>query len=64
VYRYFKERVASSIGQASEELGQTFRTVARAVDILQKAGIIAQITKGDRNRIFAHTGLLERMIAP
>jgi len=64
VYRYFVRNIASSIRHASEQLQFSFVTVSRSVAILQDLGILTQITKGSRNRVFAHAGLMNRLISP
>jgi hypothetical protein len=64
VYRHYKKNIASTIRHTSENLQLTFRTVSRSVAILQELGILAQITEGTRNRVFAHTGLWNRLISP
>ena len=64
VYNHFKRNIVSNIGYASERLHLSFPTVARAVGILQELGILVQTSAGIRNRVFAHTGLLQRMISP
>ena len=57
VYRFFKKKIASSIGCASEQLQLSFPTVSRSAQILQSLGLLSQVSEGARNRIFAHKGL-------
>ena len=64
VYRHFRKNIVSSIGHTSEQLQLSFHTISRSVTILQELGILIQVTEGNRNRIFAHPGLMEQLILP
>jgi len=64
VFKYFKKVVVSSIGEASEQLEISFPTASRAVAILQELGVLAQISEGSRNRIFAHVKLWKWFTSP
>jgi len=63
VYRHFKRRIISNIRYASEQTNLSFKTVSRSVSILQGLGILLQTTQNSRNRLFAHAGLLERLMS-
>lgn len=63
VYQYFSGNIVSGIGQASQRLNIPFNAVSRAVCTLQKLGILVQITKGRRNRLFAHAGMMRLIIS-
>ena len=61
VYRYFLRTVVSSINHVSGHMKLTFPTISKSVAILQELGILTQISEDSRNRIFAQTGILERL---
>lgn len=48
-----------SIGYVASRLGRSFSSVSSAVDMLEAAGIVEQVTEGRRNRIFEAPDALE-----
>lgn len=63
VYQYFKRNIVSTMTQASGQLQLSYNVVTRAVESLQSLGILAQITEGSRNRLFAHMGLMQLLLS-
>jgi hypothetical protein len=61
---YFKNNITASIGKASAELKLSYDTVSRSVAILQKLGILTQVSEGSRNRLFAYEGIMKRFVSP
>lgn len=59
VYQYFKEHIISDVGTTSRQLHLSFNVVSRSIDMLQKLGIVAQITTGSRNRLFAYSDMMQ-----
>jgi hypothetical protein len=48
-----------SITTAAAQIGRTFKATSDAVDRLQAAGVVLQVTLGRRNRAFEAVGLFE-----
>lgn len=61
VYRYFTVAVVSGTQQVSDALSLSFKSASRAIEILKEMGILEQITKGARNRKFAHKAMLRHL---
>lgn len=58
VYRYFRNVIAADTRQVCNALSFSFKSTARAIEILKEVGVLEQITKGSRNRKFAHRAML------
>ncbi|MCL2568507.1 MAG: Fic family protein [Oscillospiraceae bacterium] len=63
VYRHFKKNIISSIRYTSEQVGLSFNTVSSSINLLQSLGILVQTAQSSRNRLFAHAGLMERLMS-
>ena len=58
-YQYFLNYVVGDIRQVSQCLGLSFNATSRAIEVLREAGIIEQISNGQRNRRFAHIAMFQ-----
>lgn len=59
VHQYAQTHPIISIASAAEKIGNTFPTVAGAVDHLQQLGIMREITGKQRHRLFAYGAYLD-----
>lgn len=63
VYNYFKKNIVSNVNQISSRLQLSFNVASRAIETLQRLGILTQVTEQSRNRLFVHTGLLRLLVS-
>lgn len=54
-----RRRPLASIDELSQRLGLSFPTVARAIEALEKLGIVREITGKKRERVFAYQAYLD-----
>ncbi|MGH3086742.1 MAG: Fic family protein [Rubrobacteraceae bacterium] len=59
VFDAFRDRPLSTIPALAEQTGASYPTVSRAVEELERLGIVREITGRKRGRIFAYTGYLD-----
>ncbi|WP_017324746.1 Fic family protein [Synechococcus sp. PCC 7336] len=59
VYDYLKKRIAIRIPETAEACGTTKPTVKRAIDDLQKLGIVTEATGKPRNKVYIYTEYLD-----
>ncbi|MGB9671250.1 MAG: Fic family protein [Halothiobacillaceae bacterium] len=59
VFDALRRRPLASIDELSQRLGLSFPTVARAIEALEKLGIVREITGRKRERVFAYQAYLD-----
>jgi Fic family protein len=59
VFDAFRDRPLSTIPALAGQTGASYPTVSRAVEELERLGIVREITGRKRGRIFAYTGYLD-----
>ncbi|MGC8732506.1 MAG: Fic family protein [Halothiobacillaceae bacterium] len=59
VFDALRRRPLASIDECSQRLGLSFPTVARAIEALEKLGIVREITGRKRERVFAYQAYLD-----
>jgi Fic family protein len=59
VYDYLKKKIAIRIPETAEYCGTTKPTVKRAVEDLQKLGIVTEVTGKPRNRVYIYREYLD-----
>lgn len=59
VYDYLKKKIAIRIPETAEACGTTKPTVKRAIDDLQKLGIVTEATGKPRNKVYIYTEYLD-----
>lgn len=57
VYEYFKRFPITNIPYVSKGTGLSFNSTAKAIDLLQEQGILAQMNSVERNRIWEYISL-------
>jgi DNA-binding Lrp family transcriptional regulator len=58
VHRALSERAILSIGDAAERSGLSFPATAKAIKLLEQAGIVRELTGRKRDRLFGYAGYL------
>jgi hypothetical protein len=61
VYQFFKHNIVSDIGRINKRLGLSYAAASRSVSILQDFGIVTQINRNSRNRLFAYDSILQHL---
>jgi len=59
VFDALRERPLSTVGALAERTGASYLTVARAIDALERLGIVREITGRKRERVFAYARYLD-----
>ena len=59
VFNYIEKKPIIDIGITAKELNLSFNTISKIVKNLVETNILAQVSKGKRNRVFAYEAYLE-----
>lgn len=59
VFDAFRDRPLATIPALTQQTGASYPTVSRAVEVLEKLGIVREITGRKRERVFAYTSYLD-----
>ena len=61
VYAYFKSRIYSQVRMVSNDLGISFNTAAKQINMLSELNILQMENVQSRHRVFVYNRLLEAL---